>query len=37
MKSSRAKKVCDNVVDARDHGILVLLFNESYDDPLHHH
>jgi len=37
MKSSRAKKFCDNVEDARDHGLQVLLFNESYDDPLHHH
>jgi ADYC domain-containing protein len=37
MKSDRVKKFCDNVEDAREHGLEVLLFNESYDDPLHHH
>ena len=37
MPSSRAKKICDNVSDAHDNGLVVLLFNESYDDPLHHH
>jgi hypothetical protein len=37
MSRKRAKKVCDNVEDALDHGLVVLLFNESYDDPLHAH
>jgi len=36
MSRSRAKKVCDTVEDARDNGLVVLLFNESYDDPSHH-
>jgi len=37
MSRSRAKKICDTVEDAHDNGLVVLLFNESYDDPNHHH
>jgi hypothetical protein len=36
MSRSRAKKICDTVEDARDNGLVVFLFNESYDDPTHH-
>jgi hypothetical protein len=35
MSASRAKKICDTVEDALDNGLTVLLFNESFDDPLH--
>jgi hypothetical protein len=37
MSAARAKKICHNAADALAHGLVVLLFNESYDDPLHHH
>lgn len=32
-----ARKFCDTVEDAERHGRAVLLFNESFDDPLHPH
>ena len=32
-----AKKFCDTVEDAQRHDRTVLLFNESFDDPLHPH
>ncbi len=35
MSASRAKRICDTVEDARENGLTVLLFNESFDDPLH--
>ena len=35
MSRSRAHKICDTVEDARAHGLEVLLFNESFGDPLH--
>jgi hypothetical protein len=35
MPEDRAKKICDTVEDAHRNGLTVLLFNESYDDPLH--
>ncbi len=35
MSASRAKKICDTVEDALDNGLTVLLFNESFADPLH--
>jgi hypothetical protein len=35
MSASQAKKICDTVEDALDNGLTVLLFNESFDDPLH--
>jgi hypothetical protein len=37
MPEKRAQKICDTVDDAFDNGLVVLLFNESYDDPRHHH
>jgi hypothetical protein len=35
MSPSRAKKICDTAEDALDNGLVVLLFNDSYADPLH--
>jgi len=35
VSKSRAHKICDTVEDALDNGLVVLLFNESFDDPLH--
>ena len=35
MSAARARKICDTVEDALDNGLVVLLFNESFGDPLH--
>jgi ADYC domain len=37
MSKKRAQKVCDDVEDALDNGLVVLLFNESFNDPNHPH
>jgi hypothetical protein len=36
MPWGEARKICDNVEDAFNNGLVVLLFNESFGDPLHH-
>jgi len=35
VSGGNAKKFCDTVEDAHRHGLTVLLFNESFGDPLH--